>query len=221
MEPGHQNQPRKSTSGFGRTRCGLRRTFPPLEPGREAILRERNQAALANEPRRADLERRLLDLGGTFALLFLPDHQIGELLDRGRHFPGARALYWQGEDSGCHTNASMLFVATKGAVRIASGYALSSDGLWRQHSWGVDAEDGRVVETTERRVRYFGFVLNDAESLFFVLGNLQSGDLWPEEVEQVRRFIAKFYDIPAELEARIARIMAEKMKLEVKHCQVG
>ena len=143
--------------------------------------------------------------------MFLPDHQIGELLDRGRYFPGSGARSRRGEESACHANASMLLVATKGAVRIASGYALSPDGLWRQHSWGVAAEDGRVVETTERRVRYFGFILNDAESLLFLLGNLQSGDLWPDEVKQVRRFIAKFYRPPAELEDRIDQLMGERM----------
>jgi hypothetical protein len=189
----------------------LRRTFSPLEPGRESILRERNQAAFSNEPRRADLERRLLDLGGTFALLFLPDHQIGELLDRGRYFPGVKALFSQGEDSACHANASMLFVASRGEVRIASGYALSPDGLWRQHSWGVVVEDGRVVETTERRVRYFGFVLNDSATLLCLLGTIKSGDLWPKEVKQVRRFIAKFYRLPAETEDRIDRLLTEGM----------
>jgi hypothetical protein len=42
----------------------------------------------------------------------------------------------------------MIFVQSVGEVRIASGYALSSDGLWRQHSWGMDVADGRILETT-------------------------------------------------------------------------
>ena len=45
--------------------------------------------AFTADPRRVELERRLLDLGGVMALLFLPDPQIGELLERGRYFPGA------------------------------------------------------------------------------------------------------------------------------------
>ena len=189
----------------------LRRNFPQLEPGREARLRERNRAALADERRRVELELRLLDLGGFMALLFLPDHQIGDLLDRGRFFPGSGARSRRGEDSACHANASMQFVLTEGAVHIASGYALSPDGLWRQHSWGVDAEDGRVVETTERRVRYFGFVLNPGESLLFLLGNIRSGCLRSEEVELVRRFILESYGLLAGLEDRLDRLMAERL----------
>ena len=37
---------------------------------------------------------------------------------------------------------------------IPTGYALSDDGLWRQHTWGL-LRNG-VLETTEVRLRYFG-----------------------------------------------------------------
>jgi hypothetical protein len=183
----------------------LRRTFPPLEPERQESLRQRNRVAFADDPRRVELERRLLDLGGTVALLFLPDPQIGELLDRGCYFPGAGSLMRRGLPSACHTNAAMLLVRTSGLVRIAFGYALSTDGLWRQHSWGVDAEDGRIIETTERRVRYYGHILNDDETLLRLLAEIQSGDLWPEEREEMRRFILQFYRVPADLVDRITR----------------
>jgi hypothetical protein len=204
--------PHDIASGAGRIRRvpKQRRNFPPLEPGREAILRERNRAALADEPRRVELERRLLDLGGIMALLFLPDHQIGDLLDRGRFFPGSGARIVRGADSACHSNAALQFVQTEGGVLIASGYALSPDGPWRQHSWGVDAKDGRVVETTERRVRCFGFVLSESESLFFLMANLPFGDLVLEEVEAVREFIAWFYDLPAELRSHSDRVITER-----------
>jgi len=171
----------------------LPRSFSPLEAEREAFLRDRNRAAFADDPRRAELERRLLDLGGVLALLFLPDPQVGELLDRGRYFPGAGALMRCGEPSNCHANAAMMFVQSRGEVRIASGYALSSDGLWRQHSWGIDAVDGRVLETTERRVRYFCYLLNYAESARRLLLIMGSGDLWPEEVEEAREFLESIY----------------------------
>jgi hypothetical protein len=41
----------------------LRRSFPPREPEWEALMRDKNRAAFAEDPRRAELERRLLDLG--------------------------------------------------------------------------------------------------------------------------------------------------------------
>ena len=66
--------------------------------------------------------------------------------------------------SGCHQNLSRLWEKKRnGLIGIGTGYALSGDGLWRQHSWGV----GRlgVVETTQGREKYFGRLLqgNDAE----------------------------------------------------------
>jgi hypothetical protein len=176
----------------------LRRSFPALEPDREAFLRERNRSALADDPRRADLERRLLDLGGTLALLFLPDLFVGELLERGRYFLGAGALMHRGMPSECHANVALMFVRSKGAVRIAFGYALSDDGLWRQHSWGVDANDGRVIEATERRVRYFGFVLEypAAVLLAMILG---SGGFRPEDADEIRKVLVTVFRLPAEL----------------------
>ena len=99
----------------------------------------------------------------------------------------------------------MLLVRSRGSVRIAFGYALSTDGLWCQHSWGVDAEDGRIIETTERRVRYYGLILNDDETLLRLLAEIQSGGLWAEEREEMRRFILQFYRLPADLVDRITR----------------
>jgi hypothetical protein len=40
---------------------------------------------------------------------------------------------------------------------------------------------------------------------------MQSGNLWPKDVEQVRQFIANFYDLPAELVDRIDRLIAERL----------
>ena len=47
-----------------------------------------------------------------------------------------------------------------------TGYALSDDGLWRQHSWLI-AKPGRrwtVIETTCRRLLYYGVVLTEEEA---------------------------------------------------------
>ncbi len=60
--------------------------------------------------------------------------------------------------SSCHQNISALWQGRRhGIVGIATGYALSEDGPWRQHSWGL-LRDG-VLETTETRLKYFGIVL--------------------------------------------------------------
>ena len=57
-------------------------------------------------------------------------------------------------DGFCHDNCELLF-KIKQIKSIYSGYALSSDGLWRFHSWGFDY-DNKLVETTESRLCYYG-----------------------------------------------------------------
>lgn len=61
------------------------------------------------------------------------------------------------ELSKCHDNCEILF-AQKEINNIYSGYALSTDGLWRFHSWGINL-DGDIVETTCPRILYYGVTL--------------------------------------------------------------
>ena len=105
-----------------------------------------------------------------------------------------------GEPSACHANAAMMFVRSRRKVRVASGYALSSDGLWRQHSWGIDLGDRRILETTYRRVRYYGYDMDDRESAMLLLTLMSSGHFWPDEVKEAREFLESIYGpMPAEL----------------------
>ena len=66
----------------------------------------------------------------------------------------------QGSPSGCHQNSARLWSEGKG--KTITGYALSDDGLWRQHSW-INAGD-HLIETTDPRVLYFGYSLTEVES---------------------------------------------------------
>ena len=56
----------------------------------------------------------------------------------------------------CHANVAKLWIDGDIAA-IGTGYALGHD-LWRQHSWGVDA-DGTVVETKSPAESYLGVTL--------------------------------------------------------------
>lgn len=49
----------------------------------------------------------------------------------------------------------------KDITRICTGYALSEDGMWRQHSWIIwhKARSNQIIETTVPRILYFGFVM--------------------------------------------------------------
>jgi hypothetical protein len=57
-------------------------------------------------------------------------------------------------------------------VGIGTGYSLSDDGLWRQHSWGLRREG--ILETTVPRVKYFGVLLQHADADSFAMANLTS-----------------------------------------------
>jgi len=54
--------------------------------------------------------------------------------------------------SACHDNSAALVKSGKADCMI-TGFALSPDGLWRHHSWCMDA-DGIVIETTKSRLVY-------------------------------------------------------------------
>jgi hypothetical protein len=65
--------------------------------------------------------------------------------------------------SQCHSNTAELWDLNKDrGFKIMTGWALSGDKQWRQHSWGV--HKGKVIETTVKRKAYYGYVLNHRES---------------------------------------------------------
>jgi hypothetical protein len=123
----------------------------------------------------AHLDVRLLDLGGERVVH--PIELYGGMywmmttvpvLDRGRPFPGT-ARQWYGERSDCHGNAAALWRAGWGT--IVNGWALTKDdGLWRQHSW-VQRPTGTLIETTDRRAQYYGYLLSENEARHFFEAN--------------------------------------------------
>ncbi|WP_200213881.1 hypothetical protein [Micromonospora coerulea] len=113
--------------------------------------------------------RRLLTHGGNLVVPPMqPDADLDQLLT-GAQPQGPAFRLLQGADNGCHANAAILWIDGTVAA-IGTGYALSDDGLWRQHSWGIDAE-GTLVETTFERRLYLGLALSDIAALQFAASN--------------------------------------------------
>lgn len=115
-----------------------------------------------------DVRRLALILLGPTDHLVVPhgDPHLKIVLSRGDFWGGAARLEL-GRRNGCHANAARLWEQGRGD--IATGYALSPDGYWRQHSWVV-APDG-LIETTQERTRYYGAVLTDTEAAGFAAQN--------------------------------------------------
>jgi hypothetical protein len=67
----------------------------------------------------------------------------------------------KGRPNQCHQTTAAAWDEGK-LDAIVTGYALSEDGLWRQHSWGLAR--GVVIEPTEKRTAYFGIELRGSRA---------------------------------------------------------
>lgn len=100
-----------------------------------------------------------------------PDVWTDRLVEAGKfdHPDDVRVV--NGRPKQCHGNVSRKWLSQKQKrLRPVTGYCLDGDGLWRRHSWLVDAA-GRITETTSRRIAYFGVVLDDDEADMFAVLN--------------------------------------------------
>ena len=143
-----------------------------ISPERLDFLKGRLDEAARRQPAILTLQDLLLELGGVTLVAPLGiDPDIDAVVAHGRRFDASTARSVPGRDSECHGNVSRLWIQRRGRMSIVTGYALSEDGLWRSHTWGV--EDERVVETTEPRILYYGVVLPAQVARKFAAANAQ------------------------------------------------
>jgi hypothetical protein len=129
-----------------------------LNGEQRSLLGRRLRAAFKQQPEIKALRKLLLAMGGIELVApFGFDPDIPALIAAGFAMEGSVECEVM-ESSACHENITRLWIAkTNGLVGIGTGYALSEDGLWRQHSWGLQRNG--ILETTIRRVKYFGISL--------------------------------------------------------------
>lgn len=130
--------------------------------------RERGFTLKTGEPEHIPLKKILLGIGG-WGVCINQEPDLENIIGRGRRFPG-RSKMMKGEPCQCHYNSAACWDENRELCRICTGYALSRDGMWRQHSW-VYTNSGRVVETTMKRVAYWGFVMTEGECERFLFYN--------------------------------------------------
>ena len=137
---------------------------------RKLFLRDRLMKASAQQPEMGILRRILLRIAGDE--LVAPPHadpNLQLLLQMGFVISGPVTLQRM-RFSFCHSNVARLWRRNRSTlIGIGTGYALSDDGLWRQHSWGVRREG--LLETTELRTKYFGLLLQREEADWFADSN--------------------------------------------------
>lgn len=119
-----------------------------------------------------ELRDRLLAIDGEEACLPEVDDDLEDILEYGQIWVGKnRIKMMKGVSNQCHTNSCCLWRENKnllhGRLGIATGYALSDDGMWCQHSWCIwkGSRYYKIIETTEKRELYYGFCMlgEDAE----------------------------------------------------------
>ena len=141
----------------------------------QVLLRRRLREAADQQPEILDFRDLLLRLGGEE---FVPspslDLNVPALMETGSLIDGV-VVSRMIEEGYCHENVSELWLEKDSLDGIGDGYALSGDGLWRQHSWGI--KNGEIIETTSPRVKYFGRCLQGSDADQFAETN--RGD--PEE----------------------------------------
>lgn len=108
-----------------------------------------------------DLKEKLLEFAGESACLPAYEEDLDNILKYGQFWIGNNIKMIKGFPSQCHYNSCLCWEANKDKTRICTGYALSDDGMWRQHSWLIwmKPRSNQIVETTTKRIAYFGFVM--------------------------------------------------------------
>jgi hypothetical protein len=141
-----------------------------MKPEQRKFLQGRLQRAVAEQPEFEHLKLLLLRFGGDF--IVAPnklDQDVPRLLKYGFLMNGP-ITFDEMKSSMCHQNVAAVWKFQRPRiVSIATGYALSEDGLWRQHSWGVLREG--LLETTAGRMRYFGISLSSSKADHFAACN--------------------------------------------------
>jgi hypothetical protein len=126
------------------------------------------------------LDRRLNSLGIHFPLLFAlkekltkiagemivpsEDSDLHQIINEVNLLDKYMVRLEPGVAGQCHRNVAH-YSATKG-YRICTGWALSDDGLWHQHSWCLAGNE--LVETTVKRQRYFGIFVDGKDAEVFM-----------------------------------------------------
>lgn len=120
-----------------------------------------------------DLRQLLLSFGGEATCLPGDEPDLDDILKYGQLWLGTNIKMMKGAPSQCHRNACDLWKQNKETTRICTGYALSSDGMWRQHSWVIwmKPNSNQIVETTVPRIAYFGFVMTKEQCEKFAYDN--------------------------------------------------
>lgn len=140
--------------------------FEPELGGNEG-LREKWSKGEYNEL--IPLRQKLLSISGD-EVVPSKEPDLDKMSNRGKVIKPHNVIYMDGRSNHCHENSAYLYRDNPSVTEIGTGWALSDDGLWRQHSWAMRGSE--LVETTVKRTKYYGVLLSDKEAEEFVNKNI-------------------------------------------------
>lgn len=121
-----------------------------------------------SQPGFEKLKTILLNLGGEYVSEVF-EEDLEKLLTRGQFF-NSKSQIIKMRDSKCHSNCAFFWGNYSDehgidSVKIVTGWALTkNDETWRQHTWVYLLKKNLIIETTVKRDKYFGFILNNEEA---------------------------------------------------------
>jgi hypothetical protein len=122
-----------------------------------------------------EIRKRLLSFGGETACIpAYPDADTDLILNFGQFWLGNNVRKMSGEIGKCHRNSCELWEANPEITRICTGFALTEDGMWREHSWVIwlKPRSTQIVETTPvSRIAYYGYVMTEEQCRVFAEDN--------------------------------------------------
>jgi hypothetical protein len=115
------------------------------------------------------LALKVMEHGGVAFIVPTMEPDVEVVIRRGELFDGKNRRLVKGKPCQCHTNSAWYWSDHDDKVQLVTGYALSEDGVWRSHSWCVEINSSKIVETTTGRALYFGvrFTADEAETFLF------------------------------------------------------
>lgn len=122
----------------------------------------------------------LLAIGGCEVCLPVVEGDLEDIMKHGQLWDNCTVIISKGKQSQCHSNSALFWSQNKRSFKegcatiLCTGYALSKDGFWRQHSWVMRTtpRSSMIIETTEPRIAYYGFGMNYEQAEKFKNFNL-------------------------------------------------
>lgn len=142
------------------------------DPGQLRRLKPIMDTFAQGHPDHVELFDTLLSKGG-YAVAPQVDPDLTKIIDRGYLQDGRGTKLMRGRPISCHANSALLWAENRDHSVIVTGWAMSDDGVWRQHSWVKHLGTGKIYETTQKRVLYYGFDLMPDEAELFYEENVR------------------------------------------------